>query len=127
MKSETPTPASVHSATGYDTLCDKVLICEECCQPISENEIRIFIPDTFDKDVSCCGYFHRDCGIEHELGEDGLLFEENVDRLFAIFTHVLKQWCDPDMVIEDMLPYINSANTKLNAEIRGGQRSKTNP
>jgi hypothetical protein len=90
-------------------------ICGGCGELIDPEEVRILIPEGCD--VSACGHLHRDCGIAEEVGEDGLQFEENVTRLFAIFASVLKDWCDADMVKEQMLPQINEAVAKLNREV----------
>jgi hypothetical protein len=93
--------------------------CDGCNQPIGEEDIRIFVPEVCDKDVDMCGYYHRDCGIEMELGENPRTFEENVIRLFAIFKSVLTDWCDPDMVRDQMLPQIKAATETLNQEVLG--------
>ena len=95
-----------------------IITCAECGKAISPQEVRIFVPEDCDKDIGRCGWFHRDCGIEAEVGEDGLLFEQNVDRLFAILNSVLADWSDSEPVLQDMLPQINSAVAKLNEEVK---------
>jgi hypothetical protein len=92
--------------------------CPYCSGPIQNDEVRIIVPEDCDKDVCYVGEFHRDCGIEHEVGEDGFLFEENVTRLFAIFKNVLTKWSWPEMVRDYMLPQINLETEKLNKEVQ---------
>lgn len=111
----------VHLAACHDEFEEmgpNTLTCVECGELIGKDEVRISIPDPCDKDVTCCGYFHRDCGLYHEVGEDGFLFEENVARLFGVFKNVLTNWCDPEPVRDYMLPQINRAVEQLNKDIQ---------
>jgi hypothetical protein len=93
-------------------------ICPYCNEPIQIEEVRIIVPENCEKDVCYTGEFHRDCGIEHEVGEDGFLFEENVTRIFAIFKNVLTSWSSPAMVRDYMLPQINAETEKLSRGVQ---------
>ena len=93
-------------------------ICQGCGGRIEPEDVAIHFPDYCNKDVGSVGWFHRDCGLFHEIGEDGLLFEENVQRIFAVFHNVLADWCDPDNAERDMLPQIIKAADTLRTEMK---------
>jgi hypothetical protein len=76
--------------------------CAGCGEPINPHEIRIVIPEDCDVDVASYGDFHRDCGILHEMGEDGILFKDNVERLFKMVAYCLNNF-EPIEGVEDSL------------------------
>jgi len=106
------------------TALQELTVCQECVQPIQPDEIRIVVPEDCNKDVGMDGIFHRDCGIALEIGEDGFLFEENVDRLFGIITSILVNW-DAEHVETVLWPQVrkhynrmrDAVETKIDQEV----------
>jgi len=91
--------------------------CRECGKPIGPEEIAIHIPEDCDKDVGNCGWFHRDCGIFHEMGEDGFLLAENIERVFAVITDCLTDWSIPEDVMDDKMPRVEKEMGKLRCAV----------
>lgn len=91
--------------------------CHHCGKPIDATEIAIHVPEICDKDVGTMGWFHRDCGIYIEMGEDGFLLTENIERVFAIMTECVTNWSIPEDVRDDKMLTVEKEMGKLRCAV----------